>query len=337
MFPVKQSTALDVLFFAHDANGDAVTGKVTGDWTKRISKNAAAFAAMTVTITERENGWYHLTLDTGHTDTLGVLTLTFTATGVKQVNLQYRVSLTGPDANVIAIDGQLTTGNNATLNLKQLNIVNSAGTALIAESTGSQGSGIKATGHDGGPGINAIGGENASGIHANSGLTSGNGIHAEALGTNGHGFRTKGKGTGEGLSAEGGASGNGIDALGGTNGHGIEALGGATTGSGIRAHGAAGNGLQVSTGSSTGSGLASADFSSTVAADAGNSATAFKTNLTQTENDHWKDAYLRITSGTLRGQLKKVSAYDGTTKIITVLGGFTGVPATGVGFDLVNE
>lgn len=92
MFEVKQSTALDILFFAHDANGDAVTGKADGDFTKRISKNAAAFAAMTVTITERENGWYHLQLSTTHTDTLGVLTLTFTATGIKQVNLQFRVA-----------------------------------------------------------------------------------------------------------------------------------------------------------------------------------------------------------------------------------------------------
>lgn len=92
MYPVKKDTALDVLFFAHDANGDPVTGKVNGDWTKRISKNGAAFGAMTVTITEAENGWYSLPLSTSHTDTAGVLTLTFTATGVKQVNLQYRVT-----------------------------------------------------------------------------------------------------------------------------------------------------------------------------------------------------------------------------------------------------
>lgn len=92
MFQLKQSTAVDLLFFAHDANGDAVTGKVTGDWTKRISKNGAAFGAMTVTVTERELGWYALTASTSHTDTLGLLTLTFTATGVKQVNLQYMIS-----------------------------------------------------------------------------------------------------------------------------------------------------------------------------------------------------------------------------------------------------
>ena len=91
MFQIKQSTALDILFFAHDANGDAVTGKADGDFTKRISKDGAAFGAMTVTITERENGWYHAQLSTAHTDTAGLLTLTFTAAGIKQVNGQYFV------------------------------------------------------------------------------------------------------------------------------------------------------------------------------------------------------------------------------------------------------
>lgn len=92
MHPVKQSTALTVLIFAHDVNGDAVTGKVDGNWTKRISKNGGAFAAMTVTITEMENGWYSVPLSTAHTDTNGILSMTFTATGVKQINIQYRVT-----------------------------------------------------------------------------------------------------------------------------------------------------------------------------------------------------------------------------------------------------
>lgn len=91
MYPLKQSTALDILIFAHDANGDGVTGIVDGSWTKRISKAGAAFAAMTVTITERENGWYQLTLSSSHTDTLGILTCSFSAAGVKRVNVQFRV------------------------------------------------------------------------------------------------------------------------------------------------------------------------------------------------------------------------------------------------------
>lgn len=99
MYPLKQNTAITVPFFAHNVDGDAVTGKVTGDWTKRISKASGAFATMTATVTEKEGGWYDLVMDTGHSDALGLLTVYLTATGVKQVNLQFRV--------FVAITGEL--------------------------------------------------------------------------------------------------------------------------------------------------------------------------------------------------------------------------------------
>jgi hypothetical protein len=91
MYDIKQSTALTVPIFAHDVNGDAVNSIADGAWTKRISKGSGAWAAMTVTITFTENGWYSVPLSTAHTDTNGILSMTFTASGVKQVNLQYRV------------------------------------------------------------------------------------------------------------------------------------------------------------------------------------------------------------------------------------------------------
>ena len=91
MYPLRQNVALDVLFFAHDVNGDAVLGKINGDWTKNISKDGGAFGTMTVTITERAGGWYHLPISTAHSDTLGILTIYLVAGGVKQVNLQMRV------------------------------------------------------------------------------------------------------------------------------------------------------------------------------------------------------------------------------------------------------
>lgn len=74
-----------------------------------------------------------------------------------------------------------------------------------------------------------------------------------------------------------------------------------------------------------------------VATDGGNSATSFKTDRTESVNDYWKDALLVLTSGTLNGQVKKVTAYNGTTKIITVAGGFTSTPADGVTFLLINR
>jgi hypothetical protein len=97
VYPVKQSTALTLPFFVHDANGDAVTALTDGSFTKRISKNGAAFGAMTVTITEMENGWYSIPLSTSHSDTLGLLTIVFTNAGAKQVNLQVRVHARLPD------------------------------------------------------------------------------------------------------------------------------------------------------------------------------------------------------------------------------------------------
>jgi hypothetical protein len=59
------------------------------------------------------------------------------------------------NSNVTQIDGNATSGNNATLYLKQLNIVNSAGTAIVASSTGSNGHGISATANGTGKDINA--------------------------------------------------------------------------------------------------------------------------------------------------------------------------------------
>jgi hypothetical protein len=91
MYPLKQSTAITVPIFVHDANGDAVTGIANGSFTKRISKNGGAFGAMTVTITEMENGWYGVPVSTSHSDTLGLLSMTFTSGAGKQVNVQFRV------------------------------------------------------------------------------------------------------------------------------------------------------------------------------------------------------------------------------------------------------
>jgi len=97
MYPIKQSTSLADTFFAFDSNGDPVTGIIDGSWTKRISKNGGAFAAMTVIITEMENGWYAFTISSSDSDTLGILSLRFSATGAKQVNLKYRVHVRIPD------------------------------------------------------------------------------------------------------------------------------------------------------------------------------------------------------------------------------------------------
>jgi len=97
MYPLKQSTALTVPFFAHDANGNGVTALVDGGFTKRISKNGAAFGVMTVTVTEMENGWYSIPVDTGHSDTLGLLSISISNASCQRINLQFRVHVRLPD------------------------------------------------------------------------------------------------------------------------------------------------------------------------------------------------------------------------------------------------
>lgn len=147
-------------------------------------------------------------------------------------------------ANMVAIDGALTNGNNATLNLKQLNIVNSAGTALVASSTGSSGHGISATGNGVGEGISAVGGSaDGYGISAaGQGLASGIIAHSPA----GPGFQALGGTNSPGIDAVGAGSGAGMRATGGPNGHGIEAKGGITSGDGINAAAqTSGDGMQL--------------------------------------------------------------------------------------------
>lgn len=96
MYPIKQSTTITVPFYVHDVAGDAVTG-ATFAGTKRISKGSGAFAAITATTAELDNGWYTIALTATHTDTLGILSLMILPSSGKQVNLQFRVHVRIPD------------------------------------------------------------------------------------------------------------------------------------------------------------------------------------------------------------------------------------------------
>lgn len=74
-----------------------------------------------------------------------------------------------------------------------------------------------------------------------------------------------------------------------------------------------------------------------VATDAGNSTTVFKTTLSEGIDDYWVGAYLKITSGALLGQVKKIYDYVGSTKTITLASALTDVPADDVTFKIINE
>jgi hypothetical protein len=71
-----------------------------------------------------------------------------------------------------------------------------------------------------------------------------------------------------------------------------------------------------------------------VQSDGGNSATQVKTDRTEATDNFWTDVYVRPLTGTLKGQLKKVTAYTGSSKIIA-FNAFTGTPANGVVVELI--
>jgi hypothetical protein len=72
-----------------------------------------------------------------------------------------------------------------------------------------------------------------------------------------------------------------------------------------------------------------------VVADGSNAASTFKTDLTESVTDHWKDALLVFVTGSLAGQVKKVSAFNPTTDFVTVSAAFTGAPSAADRFFMV--
>jgi len=74
-----------------------------------------------------------------------------------------------------------------------------------------------------------------------------------------------------------------------------------------------------------------------VATDAGNGATSFKTDLTSTVDSYCVGSYLKIASGDLVNEVRRISAYNGTSKVITLSAALTAAPADDVEFYIVNQ
>lgn len=66
----------------------------------------------------------------------------------------------------------------------------------------------------------------------------------------------------------------------------------------------------------------------TVQADAGNTASTFKTNLTSAVDDYYKFGWWVFRSGALAGQLREVTGYVGATKFLVFAEPFTAAPST---------
>jgi hypothetical protein len=371
---LRQSTAVDVPVgpFVDSTDGftaETALGLVQADVRLKKGTNAWAQKTSATAPVHEENGYYEVALDTTDTGTLGHLRLAVNKTGALPVWEDFMVmpanvwdSLFGTDilqVDAREINGALLNGNNADVSLRSLNITNSVGTALTCASTGGNGHGLSASGNGTGAGLRAVAGATGAGITATGGATSGNGATVSAP-TNGTGLAIASQGASKpGLSVYGnGAIARGIEVYG--SGAGMDVYGdtgpgakfyagdGSTGGSGLEVSGSGNkSGLHVSGGPTDGHGIEaicfgtgqavfSADFLVTVVSDAGNSATSFKTDRTETANDHWKGCYLTATSGALIGQTRKVTGYNGTTKIVTV-DAFTATPSVGDTFNIINE
>lgn len=99
MHTLKKSTAHDIVIVMEDSAGSFKTGLTL---TITASKNAAAFASISPTVTELSNGSYKVALTTSHTDTVGELWLYVTATGAEP---QYVFCTVEPSVNIHTING----------------------------------------------------------------------------------------------------------------------------------------------------------------------------------------------------------------------------------------
>lgn len=114
---LKQSTARDIVVLMIDST-DHVTGKTGLTLTISLSKNAAAFASITPTVTELVSGFYKLALTSTHTDTLGDFALHITSTGADPTDLLRQVvaRLPGEKVDVGLINGTTVNGDGSSGN-----------------------------------------------------------------------------------------------------------------------------------------------------------------------------------------------------------------------------
>ena len=101
---LKQSTARNLMVFLTDST-DHVSGLAGATLTITLSKNGAAFASISPTVTDRGNGWYSVALTSAHTDTLGDLVVRATASGADPIDLREQVfaGLPGESVTVSSI------------------------------------------------------------------------------------------------------------------------------------------------------------------------------------------------------------------------------------------
>lgn len=75
-----------------------------------------------------------------------------------------------------------------------------------------------------------------------------------------------------------------------------------------------------------------------VVADGANATNSFKTNLASGVDDFYaKGQWIKFTTGALAGQIGRPQSYNGTTKFLNFSASFSGVPAPGDVFEILNQ
>lgn len=90
MRSTHQNVARNVSVLAVDET-DHITGLAGLTLTITASKDGAAFASISPTVTDRGNGWYNIALTSSHCDTLGDLAIHATATGADPIDFVVNV------------------------------------------------------------------------------------------------------------------------------------------------------------------------------------------------------------------------------------------------------
>jgi hypothetical protein len=104
MTNLKLSTTTTRMILMVDENNH-VAGLPGLTLTLTLSKDGAAFASITRTVTDRGNGWYAIQLTSGDTDTLGDLVLHAESSGADPADRLFSVVPVNYPANVEQLKG----------------------------------------------------------------------------------------------------------------------------------------------------------------------------------------------------------------------------------------
>lgn len=65
--------------------------------------------------------------------------------------------------------------------------------------------------------------------------------------------------------------------------------------------------------------------------------TSFTTDRTETTDNYWRDVYVSALDGVNAGQVKKVGAYTGSSKLFQLVSGFTATCGTGDHLEIIDR